>query len=74
MRCKETQELIPAYIDRELEAWKNVVVENHFSACEACGSKHEDHLNLRRTIRNDARYFTAPDDLKIMIRKKTSEV
>lgn len=74
MRCKETQELIPAYIDRELDVPAHIAVKNHFSACEACGGKHEDHLNLRRTIRTGARYFTAPDHLEITIRKKISEV
>jgi predicted anti-sigma-YlaC factor YlaD len=74
MRCKQTQELIPAYIDRELDVLKNVAVENHFNACEACGGKHAEHLNLRRTIRTGAQYFTAPDHLKRLIRKKISEV
>jgi len=53
---------------------KYVAVENHFGACAACCGKHEDHLNLRWTIRTGARYFTAPDHLKTMIRKKISEV
>lgn len=74
MRCKQTQELIPAYIDRELDVLRNVAVENHFNACEACSGKHDDHLNLRRKIRTGARYFTAPDHLKTMLSKKISEV
>jgi|KBSSwiStaDraftv2_1062776.scaffolds.fasta_scaffold146127_4 predicted anti-sigma-YlaC factor YlaD len=74
MRCKETQKLTSAYIDRELDVPSNVAVQTHFSVCAACGRKHEDLLNLRRTIRAGARYFTAPDHLKIMIRKKISEV
>jgi anti-sigma factor RsiW len=74
MRCKETQKLTSAYIDRELDAPRNVAVQNHFSACVACGRKHEDHLNLRRTIRTGAQYFIAPDHFKITIRKKISDV
>jgi anti-sigma factor RsiW len=74
MRCKEIQKLTSAYIDRELDALRNVAMENHYNTCAACGRKHEDHLNLRRTIRTGARYFTAPDHLKIRIRKKISEV
>lgn len=74
MRCKKTQKLTSAYIDRELDALRNVAVQNHFSVCAVCGGKHEDHLSLRETIRTGARYFTAPDHLKIMIRKKISEV
>ena len=74
MRCKETQKLTSAYIDHELDTPRNVAVQNHLIACAACCRKHEDHLNLRQTIRTGARYFTAPDHLKIMIRKKISEV
>jgi len=69
MRCEETQELIPAYIDRELDVLRNVAVETHVRTCEACCGQHAEHSNLRRLIRSGAQYFAAPDGLKTRMRK-----
>lgn len=74
MRCEETQELIPAYIDRELDVLRNVAVETHVRKCEACRGQHAEHSNLRRLIRTGAQYFAAPDRLKPRIKKQISEV
>jgi predicted anti-sigma-YlaC factor YlaD len=74
MRCEETQELIPAYIDRELGVLRNVAVETHVRTCEACRSKHVEHSNLRSSIRSGAQYFAAPEHLKSRIKKQISEV
>ena len=74
MRCEETQELIPAYIDRELDALRNVAVETHVRACEACRGKYAEHSNLRRLIRSGAQYFKAPHNLEPRIKKQISEV
>jgi len=63
MRCEETQELIPAYIDRELDVSRNVAVETHVRTCEACRGKHAEHSNLRWIIRTGAQYFKAPDQI-----------
>jgi predicted anti-sigma-YlaC factor YlaD len=74
MRCEETQDLLPAYIDRELDMLKNAALENHFTTCQSCSGQRADQLNLRWTIRAGAQYFTAPDHLKRRIRKQISEV
>jgi len=74
MRCEETQELIPAYIDSELDVLRNVAVKMHVRACEACRGKHAEHSNLRSLMRTDAQYFAAPDQLKSRIKKQISEV
>jgi predicted anti-sigma-YlaC factor YlaD len=74
MRCEETQELIPAYIDQELDMLRNVAVGTHVRACEACRGKHAEHSNLRSSIRRDAEYFAAPDHFKSRIMKQISEV
>jgi len=74
MRCEETQELIPTYIDRELDVLRNIAVETHVRMCETCRREHADQSNLRWFIRTGAQYFTAPDHFKSQIRKKISEV
>jgi anti-sigma factor RsiW len=74
MRCEETQELIPAYMDSELDAWRNVAVETHVRTCEACRGKHAEHSNLRWLIRTGAQYFKAPDRFNSRILIQISEV
>jgi len=74
MHCEETQELIPAYIDRELDVLRNVAVETHVRTCDACRGKHAEHSNLRWLIRTGAQYFAAPDHAKSRIKKQISEV
>jgi len=74
MRCEETQGMISAYIDRELDAWSNVAIATHVRTCEACRGKHAEHSNLRWLIRTGAQYFSAPDLVKSRVRKKISEV
>jgi anti-sigma factor RsiW len=74
MRCEETQELIPAYIDRELDVPRNVAIETHVRRCDACRGKHAEHSDLRWSIRTGAQYFAAPDRLKSRIKKQISEV
>ena len=74
MRCEETQELIPAYIDRELDVMRNVAVETHVRTCLACRGKHAEHSNLRWLIRTGAQYFKPPDHLHSRVKKQISEV
>lgn len=74
MRCEETQELISAYIDRELDVLRNLAVETHVRMCETCRREHADQSKLRWFIRTGAQYFTAPNHLKSRIRKQISEV
>ena len=74
MMCEETQELIPVYLDRELDVLRNIAVESHFRACEACYREHATQSDLRSSIRTGAHYFKAPNQLKTRIKKKISEV
>jgi predicted anti-sigma-YlaC factor YlaD len=74
MRCEETQELIPAYIDRELDVLRNVAVETHVRMCDTCRCEHAKHSHLRWFIRREAQYFAASDRLESRIRKQISEV
>lgn len=74
MRCEETQDLLPAYIDRELDVPENVALENHFSTCQSCSGQRAEQLNLRWTIRAGTQYFSALDQLKRRVRKRISVV
>src|SRR5690349_1676942 len=70
MSCKETQELIHAYVDGELDVLKNVQLERHLEECETCRSEHEQQLNLRVLVHHGATYFTAPDLLRQKVAKQ----
>ena len=71
MTCEQTDELIHAYIDGELDLLRNVEIERHLDQCEACHLKYEDELNLQSLIRGEAQYFAAPDTLKQRVKKQT---
>jgi len=74
MKCEETQDLLSAYIDRELDVLKNATLENHFSTCQSCSNQRTNQLNLRWMIRAGTQFFAAPDHLKRRIKKRISEV
>jgi len=41
MNCEETQELVDAYVDRELDLAKSLELERHLSECDACSKRHD---------------------------------
>ena len=73
MSCKETQELIHAYIDGELDVVKDVQLERHFEECETCRAEYEQQLNLRVLVHDGAAYFAAPDLLKQKVARQLRE-
>jgi anti-sigma factor RsiW len=62
MNCEESQELIDAYVDRELDLVKGLELERHLSECRACSKQHASLLALRSSI--NAAYYTAPVSLQ----------
>jgi anti-sigma factor RsiW len=69
MRCNDTQELIGAYIDGELDLVRSLDIEGHLHECSACSRDYEAHHSLHRMIRNGELYFDAPAGLERRIRK-----
>ncbi len=64
MTCEQTQELLHAYVDGELDLSRTMEIEGHLGGCETCHSEHQDQLHLRRLVQAGAQYFTAPDTLR----------
>jgi anti-sigma factor RsiW len=62
MNCEETQELVDAYVDRELDLVKGLELERHLSECVACSEHHASLLALRSAI--NAVYYTPPASLQ----------
>lgn len=64
MNCQDTQNLMNGYTDGELDLIKNVEIEQHLQACQACVRDHRNHQSLRSAINDDSLYFKAPVNLR----------
>jgi anti-sigma factor RsiW len=69
MNCEETQKLVDAYVDRELDLAKSLELERHLSECGACSKRPADLLALRSAV--NTVYHTPPASLQ---RRVTSEI
>jgi anti-sigma factor RsiW len=68
MTCQEAQDLLPGYIDGELDLLTNVEIERHFNECQTCALARQKQLALRSLIRDNAPYFQPPDVLARRVR------
>ena len=57
MRCIETQELIGAYVDGELDLLRNLEIEAHLRDCPVCSVAQANHQVLHKALSADALYF-----------------
>lgn len=64
MNCVETQRLLHAYIDAELETANSLEVEKHLQECHACAKDYHDYQTLRTALREGPLYFHAPELLQ----------
>ncbi|MFY9555399.1 MAG: anti-sigma factor [Blastocatellia bacterium] len=69
MNCEETQQLVDAYVDRELDLVKALELERHLSECGACSKRHASLLALRSAV--SSVYHTPPASLQTRV---TSEI
>ena len=60
MNCEETQELVHAYLDRELDLVRSLEVERHLNDCRACS---EDYASLRALSSAIAGVYQRPSAL-----------
>lgn len=52
MNCRRVQNLISAYVDRELSGVEMLVIRQHIGTCEECRREHESLLRVKRTFGN----------------------
>ena len=50
MNCEETEELVDAYVDRELDLVKALELERHLGECASCSARHAGLLALRSAV------------------------
>jgi anti-sigma factor RsiW len=68
MNCQQAKPLIDPYADGELEAAAIVELEQHLHSCSACGIAWRNLQSLKKTLKQDALYFTAPEELRRRIK------
>jgi anti-sigma factor RsiW len=65
VNCQETQTLLHAYVDGELEMTANLEIEQHLQACPACAQAHVRLQELQRTLQTQLPYHTPPRQLRL---------
>ena len=73
MSCAKPQDLVHAYLDRELDLGKSLEMEQHFRECVTCSEAYEDGRRLRTALNKGGLYFDSPPDLHERIRAVTRD-
>jgi anti-sigma factor RsiW len=68
MNCQQAKPLIDPYADGELEAAAILELEQHLQSCSACGLAWRNLQRLKKTLKQDALYFVAPEELRQRIK------
>ncbi|HEX7734263.1 MAG TPA: zf-HC2 domain-containing protein [Ktedonobacteraceae bacterium] len=68
MNCKETQHLLHAYLDGELDVAHSLAVEQHLQTCAVCQREHQSYRTLSTAIKGGSLYFQAPSALQKRVR------
>jgi anti-sigma factor RsiW len=68
MNCQQAKPLIGPYADGELEAATILELEKHIHDCPACGVEWRNLQSLKKALKQDALYFTAPTELRRRIK------
>ena len=70
MNCQQAKPLIGAYADGELEATAVLELEQHLQSCSACALAWHNLQGLKKALKQDALYFTAPMELRQRIKSE----
>jgi len=73
MNCQQTQKLIDAYHDGELDAANIVQIDEHFADCPRCDRLSQGVSKLSAVLRNDALRFQMPPALRQTIRAAAAQ-
>jgi anti-sigma factor RsiW len=64
MNCQQAKPLIDAYADGELDAAGILELEKHIHDCPACALAWRNAQTLKKSLKQDALFFTAPMELR----------
>ena len=68
MNCHETQELLHAYLDGELDVVSDVALIHHMDQCPECAQAYRNQQALRAALRTSALAFPPPEHLEQRVR------
>src|SRR5271154_865882 len=68
MNCQQAKPLIDFYADGELDAAGILELEKHFHDCPACALAWRNAQTLKKSLKQDALFFTAPPELRRRIK------
>jgi anti-sigma factor RsiW len=64
VNCSETLNLLPGYVDGELDLVRNLEIEQHLQDCPACGPVFENQRQIRAALGDSELRFKAPATLR----------
>jgi anti-sigma factor RsiW len=64
MNCQQAKPLIEPYADGELDAAAILELEKHIHECPACALAWRNVQGLKKALKQDALFFTAPKELR----------
>jgi anti-sigma factor RsiW len=70
MNCAQAKPLIGPYADGELEPASIIELEKHLHDCPACALEFRNLQSLKKALKQDALYFTAPKELRQRIKSE----
>ena len=73
MECANARPLLDIYLDGELDAVRNVEIEDHLSDCARCAQSVGERQLVRRGLKTEALYFKAPADLRSRIQRSVRQ-
>jgi anti-sigma factor RsiW len=68
MNCQQARPLIDFYADGELDAAGILELEKHIHDCPACALAWRNAQTLKKSLKQDALFFTAPTELRRRIK------
>jgi anti-sigma factor RsiW len=68
VNCTQTQNLLHAYFDRELDLVRHLEIEHHLQDCPECARSHESLQALRSGLSAESLYYKASPALRERLR------
>ena len=70
IECQQAEEMLHAYLDRELSEQEATFVKRHLDACPNCRARFRFSDNLRRLVGRAARNESIPSGLRQRIQMR----
>ena len=68
MNCEETQALLSAYVDGELDLVRSLEIEKHIETCQSCARTVQNQQTLGAALRAGCLYHRPPQHLEERVR------